>query len=159
MILLIDENPEMVEAWKEAFPRDVPVVLGDILEARADALVAPGNSSGSMTGGLDLAIARKWPGIESLVRDLAIMEVGSLNIVTFPSEIATNFKYLLYVPTMRGAGDVSWTTNAYTAMRAVMSMAAAFGTIAIPGLCTGVGKMKVKTAATQMAKAYKDSLE
>ena len=165
MILLVDRNIELVEAWKDVFPPNVPIMQGDVLETRATTLVAPGNSSGSMTGGLDLAIAQKWPGIESRVRGHAPMEVGSVTLVPFLSD-HVGYKYLLYAPTMWGAMDVSHTENAYLTMRAILACAtsspfssAVVGTVVIPGLCSGVGRMPAREVARQMVRAYSEIRE
>ena len=153
MIVLVDQNIDMVGAWRKYFPYDVPIVHGDILTVSANALVAPGNSSGAMTGGLDLAIAQKWPFLAPQVYAQPIMEVGTTVKIPFPPE--SQFEFLIYAPTMRGAMDVSQTDNAYRTMRAILENHHYQDlTIAIPGLCARVGKMSVEKVAEQMWNAW-----
>lgn len=53
-----DINAEMTEACLERFSDvgNVEILLGDLLEVDADAIVAPVNSFGDMSGGLDKRI-------------------------------------------------------------------------------------------------------
>lgn len=162
MIILIDKNPDLIAAWNEVFPYDVPIVHGDIFSVRTETLVSPGNSSGAMTGGLDLAISQRWPHIEPMVRASAPIEVGDAKVIRCIDEklfytYGVPFRNLLYVPTMVGAMDISETENVYLAMKAIISYGYLLGTIAISGLGTGVGKMPAKKAAEQMARAYRES--
>lgn len=151
-IILVDKNQGMIDAWRKAFGMTVPIVHGSVFDVTASALVAPGNSSGSMTGGLDLEIAKADPGIEQRVRRHAPIEVGEAVIVSFDGP---NYGWLVYTPTMPGARDVSDTDNAYTAMESALYHGSVFRSVVIPGLCTGVGRMDYEEAAKQMNSAWR----
>ena len=157
MIVLADTNEAMVQAWMKYFPAIVPIFHRDIFAVQMDTLISPGNSSGSMTGGLDGEIARRWPYLDPMVRDKALMGVGEA--VPFRCKYAGDcpFTYLLYTPTMPGARDISDTNNVYLAMKAIMRFDGLLGVMAIPGLGTGVGKMPVEEAAKQMFAAYEEA--
>lgn len=70
--------------------------------------------------------------------------------------------FVIAAPTMRTPEDVSKTIHAYLAMRAVLvavhhhnaHQEASICTVAVPGLCTGVGRMPYAAAAHQMRTAY-----
>jgi len=159
MILLCDTNVEMVAAWRVYFGLRVPIVHKSVFNVPASVLVAPGNSVGLMSGGLDLAIARQFPGVEVRVQQ-AIEELGrdlpigdSVLASTGEPSGGAKFAFIRYVPTMRIAQDVSETKNAYLAMQAILRHNNDV-LIVVPGLCTGVGKMPVMQAAEQMYRAY-----
>ncbi|MBY0233299.1 MAG: macro domain-containing protein [Gemmataceae bacterium] len=139
----------------------VEVVQGDLLDLDADALVSPANSFGDMGGGIDKAIddfhggeaqRRVRAAIEE--RFLGELPVGAALVVEMPSQ---RFPFLVCAPTMRVPGPVAGTLNAYLAMRAACVAALLDGRIrslAVPGLCTGVGAMPADRAAEQMRAAY-----
>ncbi|HVT13624.1 MAG TPA: macro domain-containing protein [Fimbriimonadaceae bacterium] len=66
--------------------------------------------------------------------------------------------FLLCAPTMRFPSNVAHTDHAYQAMRAILAKASEHGleSVAVPGLCTGIGSMHYDTAAEQMAEAYRE---
>jgi O-acetyl-ADP-ribose deacetylase (regulator of RNase III) len=74
---------------------------------------------------------------------------------------------LVFAPTMRVPDDVSRTTNAYVAFRAILlavvrhnaSGAKAIRSLLCPGLCTGVGAMPARRCAAQMRIAYRQVRE
>jgi O-acetyl-ADP-ribose deacetylase (regulator of RNase III) len=75
---------------------------------------------------------------------------------------ARRFTYTVAAPTMRVPGSVAGTINAYLSMRAALTAVlqhnAAVGLsirrLAVPSLCTGVGRMPYEEAAKQMRTAY-----
>lgn len=59
---LVDQNTELVNAWKQVFS-DLPNVFvqhGDILSIAENAIVSPANSLGMMDGGIDLAYLNRF---------------------------------------------------------------------------------------------------
>lgn len=168
-LLLGAKNPELVEAWSKWFigVPDITVRGGNLLLARADALVSPANSFGFMDGGIDWSISdlMEWR-IQSRVQDVirskyaGELPVGMAEIVETGND---RFKYLVCAPTMRTPRDVANSMNAYLAMRAVLLEVLRFNakaseplikTVAIPGLCAGVGRMPYERCAQQMRAAY-----
>jgi O-acetyl-ADP-ribose deacetylase (regulator of RNase III) len=140
----------MIEAWQKFFwDTGVTILQQDITDLNISAIVAPGNSSGFMSAGLDLAIARRFPGIEDKIQKYAPIEFGSL--VRVPTG-DRRIPEVVYAPTMERAMDVSNTFNAFMAMRTILHETE--GPIAIPGLCAGIGKMLPAEAALQMYQAY-----
>jgi O-acetyl-ADP-ribose deacetylase (regulator of RNase III) len=167
-VSLCNRGSETARALADAFAGvpAVEVLEGNLLDLDCDALVSPANSFGDMGGGIDKAIDDFHGGAAQRAVMAAIAEqfygelpVGMAVVVEVP---ARRFPFVVAAPTMRIPGDVSRTINAYLAMRAalvaVLRHNAAAGrtirTIAIPGLCTGVGGMSPTRAARQMRAAY-----
>lgn len=161
---LCDLNPEVADAWIDTF-RDVDAVeilQGSVLKLDADALVSPANSFGDMSGGVDRAIDDFYEGRAQRAAIAAIRErflgelpVGAALVVPVDSR---RFPFLVVAPTMRVPGSVAGTLNAYLAMRGVLVAVTKHNadhpgnirSLAVPGLCTGVGGMSPGVAARQM---------
>lgn len=167
-IILGDKNPELIKAWEGEFlgVENVTVRGGNILLTKADALVSPANSFGFMDGGLDWSISdmfeRKIQAtVQKAIRDKHAGEllVGNAEIVPTGQE---RFPYLVCAPTMRVPQNVADTVNAFLAMRATLlalkkfnsANAGTIRSVAIPGLCTGIGKVPFQRCARQMRAAY-----
>jgi len=165
--LLIDKNPSMVSAWKEFFAEEenVKILKGDLTSVSCDAIVSPANSFGFMDGGVDYAISMRlgWNlqfGLQKKIKALPEGEllVGKSMIIETGDEI---IPYLISSPTMRVPMNfnISTSINAYLAMKATLIEAKKHDKIeyiAIPGFCTGVGKMAPQIAARQMYQAFKE---
>ncbi len=167
-LILGDKNPDLIEAWESAFSGldNVTIRGGNILLVKADALVSPANSFGFMDGGFDWSISEMlgWkiqPIVQKIIRN---KHAGEL-LVGAAESVATNneqFPYLICAPTMRVPQNVADSLNAFLAMRAIMLAISAFnrenanhiGSVAIPGLCTGVGRMPYDRCARQMRSGY-----
>lgn len=169
-IVLCDQREDVVLAWEKEFADcpDVEARPGDFFDIQADAYVSPANSFGIMDGGIDLAlrdyfgyqvqervqeeIAARW-GVSLPVGRALIVETGDDEI-----------PYLIAAPTMETPSNVEYTNNAYDAMRAILDTVQRFNeeqadritTIAVPGLCTGIGSMDPAVSARQMRQAYDD---
>jgi O-acetyl-ADP-ribose deacetylase (regulator of RNase III) len=165
--LLIDKNPRMVAAWRERFAAEAVTVLeGDITNVTAsDAIVSPANSFGFMDGGLDNLISLRlgWDLQFELQRRIQALPEGEL-LVGQAMVIETGdalIPYLISAPTMRVpmSYNIGTSLNAYLAMKATLIAAKAhpqITSIAIPGFCTGIGKMMPEIAAGQMHAAYRE---
>ena len=125
-ILLVDRDAQLVAAWREVFREFSEVIpeRRDFFEQPADAMVSPGNSFGIMDGGLDAAIRDALgPVIEHRVQAIlaekhhAELAVGGVEIVETGD---SRWPALVFAPTMRVPDDVSRTTNAYVAFRAIL---------------------------------------
>lgn len=160
-------EPKLVEAWRDFFGHQENVILteGDITQTDCDAIVSPANSFGFMDGGLDYALSerfgwdlekklqqqiRELPEGELLVGQAILMETGDAKV-----------PFLISAPTMRIPTNfnIDTSVNAYLAMKAILIKAKAeerITAVAIPGLCTGVGRMQPIIAARQMFQAYKE---
>lgn len=169
-VVLCDMVPLLVRAWRVAFAAfpEVTILCGDLLEVEVDAYVSPANSYGIMDGGIDAALSVRFPEVALNVR-AAIGQLGgklpvgqALVVETGDAEVP----YMVCAPTMELPSRVGHTSNAYQAMRALLNAVERFNgardsscedliqSIAVPGLCTGVGDMEPEIAALQMARAY-----
>ena len=166
-IILADLNTTLINAWRDSFceQRDVTIIEGDITQIKCDAIVSPANSFGFMDGGVDYALSvrfgwdlekklqqqiKELPEGELLVGQSILMETGDADI-----------PFLISAPTMRIPTNfnIDTSVNAYLAMKAILIKAKSnskIASVAIPGLCTGVGRMPPATSATQMFTAYKE---
>lgn len=166
-VILSDLSIDLISAWKEIFEKEdgVEVLREDITRIKCDAVVSPANSFGFMDGGLDYALSERFgwdlekrlqkkikelPEGELLVGQAIVMETGDKNT-----------PFLISAPTMRIPTNfnIDTSVNAYLAMKAILIKAKTHGeinSIAIPGLCTGTGRMQPMIAAKQMYLAYKE---
>lgn len=132
--------------------------------------VSPANSLGYMDGGIDKAYTGMFNNIEQLVKNEIKNLVPHCNNVSklgrpyLPIGSAIKIKaddennYLISAPTMLQPQPVRDTKNAYWAMKAVLKVWGCNGTIFVPMMCCGYGKMDHNEAATQMKLAYDESL-
>jgi len=166
-IILAGLSPKLLDAWTEFFSKEENVTITEhnITQLECDAIVSPANSFGFMDGGLDHALSERlgWdlekklqqliknlPEGELLVGQALILETGDKSI-----------PLLISAPTMRIPTNfnIDTSVNAYLAMKAILIKAKGdprISTVAIPGLCTGVGRMQPMIAARQMFQAYKE---
>ena len=165
--LLIDTNPRMVEAWRDFFKEEenVKIYEGDLCKVTCDAIVSPANSFGFMDGGVDYAISERlgWDlqvKLQQKIRALPEKEllIGKAMVIQTKDD---RIPYLISAPTMRVpmSFQISRSINAYLAMKAVLIEAIQhekINTVAIPGFCTGVGKMSPIISARQMYFAFKE---
>lgn len=167
-ITLCDQQPALVQEWAKHF-RDNPEVevrLGDLMDVYADAYVSPANGHGWMDGGIDLELRSRFMAgdIETKVQTAiakfgSILPVGQALIVETADE---DVPYLVVAPTMEVPSFVGMSSNAYKAMAALLKAISKFNatgqdvisSVAVPGLCTGVGGMAPQVAALQMHQAY-----
>ncbi|MGB0840524.1 MAG: macro domain-containing protein [Chitinophagales bacterium] len=163
--LLIDKKAEMVAAWNKFFngAENVTTLQGDLTDVSCDAIVSPANSFGFMDGGVDNAISLRlgWDLQYKLQTKIKQLPEGEL-LVGKAMTIETGddiIPYLISAPTMRVpmSFNISTSINAYLSMKATLLEAKKHPQIeyvAIPGLCTGIGRMPFQIAANQMFQAY-----
>ncbi len=166
-IILTAIDAKLAEAWNEFFgnQENVAVILRDITNIECDAIVSPANSFGFMDGGLDYALSERfgWDLEKRLQQRIKELPEGEL-LVGRTLLLETNdlkIPYLISAPTMRIPTNfnIDTSVNAYLAMKAILICAMqepAITSVAIPGLCTGVGRMQPVIAARQMFQAYKE---
>lgn len=173
-LTLCDRTPEIVQAWRRYFPDEsgVKIVNQNILSLDVDALAVPANAFGFTDGGVDVTISKEifdWR-LQDKLHELIDREYhGELLIgqaLVMPTG-NSRFAHVIVAPTMRAPSDVSNTVNAYLAMRAILLAADVHNravrsrpaeiirSVAVPGLCTGTGKMSPERAAYQMWMAYR----
>ncbi|WP_435018688.1 macro domain-containing protein [Tundrisphaera sp. TA3] len=167
-VSLCDRNPDVARALAVAF-RDVggvEVLEGDLLALDCDALVSPANSFGYMDGGVEKQIDAFYRGDAqpAVLARIANHHYGELPVGSAAIlEMATRrFPFLVVAPTMRVPGRVDGTINAYLAMRAAFaavldhnrSGARRIGSVAVPGLGTGIGGMAADESAVQLRAAH-----
>jgi len=166
-IILAGLSPKLLDAWTEFFSKEehVTITESDITQLECDAIVSPANSFGFMDGGLDHALSERlgWgleKKLQQIIKDLPEGEllVGQALILETGDK---TIPLLISAPTMRIPTNfnIDTSVNAYLAMKAILIKAKSdkrISTIAIPGLCTGVGRMQPMIAARQMFQAYKE---
>lgn len=179
MILIINNTPKELESFKDMGlstmcidVREIPKKIdGDIY------FVSVANSLLFMEGGIDLAYLQMF-GKDSDIRTLQyyiqnIMKkekdvpVSLLGRKYLPVGAAmcneiphTNKKYFLVsAPTMLLPQNVKSTKNAYYAMKAVLKVWNREGTLVVPLLACGIGKMDLNDAAIQIKKAIDENHE
>ena len=153
-ICFIGTNVEVVDAWHQHPFRcaDVTIEQGDILDAHVGCIVSPANSFCLMDGGLDLAIAKRWPNL--MAPAMEVIVGSSLCFYTDDNPV----KAVIAAPTMRVPMRLhARTVNPYLASKAALQMARQldFSCIAIPGMGAGVGGVPPKMVARQMWLAVK----
>ena len=166
-LILCDLYRAMTDAWAREFAAcpNVEIRQGDLTQIDADAYVSPANSYGCMDGGFDLVLRDRFGlDIETRVQAAIDARGGKLPVgIALIVETGDAWvPYLIAAPTMEIPTIVADTHNAYKAMLALLRAAWQFNeahplsisSIAIPGLCTGVGRMPLDRAARQMREAY-----
>jgi O-acetyl-ADP-ribose deacetylase (regulator of RNase III) len=168
-ISLGDRNPEVAAALAAAFEGvpEVEVVAGNLLDLACDAVLSPANSFGDIGGGIDKAIDDFHRGEAQCAVINAIasqffgeLPVGAALVVRVSDR---RVPFVVASPTMRVPGVLAGQTiNAYLSMRAALvavlrhnaGPGPAIRSLAVPGLCTGVGGMPYDEASRQMRTAY-----
>lgn len=168
-ILLADRWRPLCEAWSQAFAscKNVMVIEGDYFAQEADAMVSPAHSFGIMDGSLDGAIGDVLGGrVQDVIQTMILerhhgeLPVGVCEIVSTGN---SRWPYLAVAPTMRVPESVAHTLNTYLAFRAVLlavrshnqaGLTAPIGSLAVPGLGTGIGGMEAGRCAVQMRVAF-----
>lgn len=164
-IILAALDGKLLDAWTQFFGAEVNVkiVEGDMTKMTCDAMVSPANSFGFMDGGLDYALSERfgWDLEKKLQKQIKELPEGELLVgQAIVLETGDNeVPLLISAPTMRIPTNfnIDTSVNAYLAMKAVLIKAKTddrISSVAIPGLCTGVGRMQPMTAARQMFQAY-----
>ena len=164
-IILAALDGKLLDAWTQFFGTEanVKIVEGDMTKMTCDAMVSPANSFGFMDGGLDYALSERfgWDLEKKLQKQIKELPEGEL-LVGQAIVLETGDKevpLLISAPTMRVPTNfnIDTSVNAYLAMKAVLIKAKTddrISSVAIPGLCTGVGRMQPMTDARQMFQAY-----
>lgn len=161
-------DAQMVAAWRAAFPNEIAVVQGDILAARADAIVSPANSFGFMDGGIDLHYVNAfgWELQDRLQAHIAASHDGELLVgqaAVIPTGHAA-IPFMVSAPTMRVPSRIGSTVNVYLAFRAALlavqrhnaMTGVAIRSLLCPALGAGIGGMPVERVARQMWAAWEE---
>jgi O-acetyl-ADP-ribose deacetylase (regulator of RNase III) len=151
--------------------------VADVPRTPGTAFVSPANALGFMDGGIDYVLSRvMFPGVEQRVKAAfassggttllgrPYMPIGRAAVVSADADAGgeSSGVRLVAAPTMWMPQDVRGTHNAYHAMYAALSAAAAAAdpihTLVTSGLCTGCGMMPAEQAVAQMRDAHVDFL-
>ena len=135
---------------------EVELIVGDITEVDAEAIVNPANTLMIMGGGVAKAIKIKGGvEIEREARNKAPVPIGKA-ISTSAGRLKA--KYVIHAPTVLYPGSKSSMENVEKAVIAALNEAERLGVreIAFPSMGTGVGGLKYSEAAKSMFKAIKD---
>ncbi len=174
-IILTSVDDALADAW-ERFCGDLPFVSvhrGSIFDVSADAVVSPANSYGFMDGGIDLLYSLHfgWGVQEKLQALIQEKHHGEL-LVGAAESVETGdprLPFLIAAPTMRVPMILQHSVNPYLAARAALRLvkhgtfaAGTYagekisdfvGSVAFPGLGTGVGRVGPNTCARQVRAA------
>ncbi len=179
-IFLTSVEPELANAW-ERFCGDLDFVTvhrGSIFDLSCDAVISPANSFGFMDGGIDMLYTQYfgWQVQERLqdairTRHHGELLVGQAEIVETDNP---DLPFLIAAPTMRVPMILRDSVNSYLAARAALLLVKHgrfgggiyagekiddyVGSIAFPGLGTGVGRVGPNTCAHQVRAAIQDVL-
>ncbi len=137
-------------------PLQIDVVQGSILEVEAEVIVNAANSLGFMGGGVAGVIKRAaGVEVEEEARKAAPTPVGKA-ILTSGGK--TKFKGIIHAPTMPQPAMCIPADNVALATRAALTLAdeQGFASVALPGMGTGVGGVKLHDAATRMITQIRD---
>ncbi len=133
----------------------ISVVLGDITQTQADAIVNPANSRLMMGGGVAGAIKR----IGGAIIEKEAVQKGPIRVGEAVATSAGKLKarYVIHAPTMPLPAMSTDLKNVEKATSAALRLARdlELSSIAIPGMGTGVGGVPVKDAAQTMIEAIK----
>ncbi len=124
--------------------------VGDITKEVCDAMVNPANSSGSMNGGVALAIKNAGGSeIEKETMGKAPIPIGSA-VATKAGKLKC--KFVIHAPTMNKPVERISVENVKKATYAALKLASELGIrkIAFPGMGTGVGCVAYDEAARAM---------
>lgn len=168
-IYLSGRNDALLDAWKLFCGQHdfVTVCKQDILFIETEAVVAPANSFGFMTGGIDLHYKNYFgQAVEDGLQKKIVFDfnsellVGQAIGVEVTSPPLINVKYVIAAPTMRVPEKISHTINVYLATKAALMEALKLGvkSVAFPGMGTGTGEVSPMDCAKQMSAAIKDVL-
>lgn len=169
-LILGDIDADLCHEWRRKFrSHGLEVRHGDFFEIAADAYVSPANSHGIMDGGFDALLRARFPGVDVRVQR-EIDQRGGLLPVGHAIIVETgdwDVPYLVSAPTMEIPSRIEHTNNVFLAMRGLLreihrfntNEDSAIGSVAIPGLGTGIGNMPASMAAHQMLEAYEAFLE
>lgn len=164
-IKLVYQEIELGKAWKQDFAsfKNVEIIHEDIIKTNCDAIVSPANSFGFMDGGLDLHLSETfgWH-IQDELQERISKSAEKELLIGKSMILATKHKeipFLISAPTMRVpmSFNIATSVNAYLAMKAILIAAKnheEINTVAIPGLCTGCGRMPFDIASNQMFLAF-----
>jgi len=137
---------------------EVEVKKGDIVKEEVDALVNPANSYMIMGGGVAGAI-KKAGGevIEEEARKHAPVPIGKA-IATTAGKLKARF--VIHAPTMERPGRTTL-ENVYLATQAALKCAdeVKAGSLAVPGMGTGVGGLSPSQSALAVVKAIKEHID
>ncbi len=174
-IILTSVEDGLADAW-ERFCGDLTFVTvhrGSIFDLSCDAVVSPANSFGFMDGGIDMLYTQHfgWHVQERLQEAIREGHYGEL-LVGAAEVVETDnpdLPFLVAAPTMRVPTILRDTVNPYLAARAALllvkhgifsqgtyageKIADYVGSIAFPGLGTGVGRVGPNTCARQVRAA------
>jgi len=174
-IILTSVDGALADAW-ERWGGDLPFVSvhrGSIFDLSCDAVVSPANSFGFMDGGIDMLYTQHfgWGVQERLQGAIRADHAGEL-LVGAAEIVETedpDLPFLIAARTTRGPTILRDTVNPYLAARAALllvtggifrrgtyageKVADFVGSLAFPGLGTGVGRAGPNTCARQVRAA------
>jgi O-acetyl-ADP-ribose deacetylase (regulator of RNase III) len=137
----------------------IDILEGDITKQEADAICNPANSLMLMGGGAAGAIMRVGGAeIEREALKHAPLPVGKA-VATVARKLRS--KWVVHAPTMERPAMPTTADKVYRATKAALICAEKVGarSMAIPGMGTGVGEVRVDEAAGAMLKAIKEFAE
>lgn len=168
-VTLVDVNPRMVQAWRDAFAgdRDVQILQGSLLSQQTSAWVSPTNRHAKMDGGVDGAIrGHLGRAIERKVQAAVRAAYDGELPIGYATCVHTGRvlpAYVISTPTVFDTGDdVRDTLNAACAAAAAFqaihqqnrAVRGSIRSVALPGLGAGSGRVDASTCAELMWIGY-----
>ncbi|MHA2621551.1 MAG: macro domain-containing protein [bacterium JZ-2024 1] len=131
----------------------IEIVVGNLLEAEADAIVNPANSRGLMGGGVAGAI--KSAGGQAIEEEAIRQAWIPIGEAVYTTAGHLNYQGVIHAPTIEEPGMEASSESVEQATRAALRLADTIGleSIAFPGMGTGVGGLDYETAARAMIRA------
>lgn len=132
---------------------EIEIVVGNLLEAEADAIVNPANSRGLMGGGVAGAI--KAAGGAAIEEEAIAQAWTPIGEAVYTTAGHLDYEGVIHAPTMEEPGMEATAEAVEAATRAALRLAENIGleSIAFPGMGTGVGGLDYETAASVMIRA------
>ena len=169
-LVICETDPQALVAYRSQFDRyvEVAVLETSLLDAPADAIVAPGNSFGFMDWGMSSKISERFGfALEDAVREAIRSRYACEMLVGQAEVFSTGARpaYVVYAPVFRTPQSIHRTVNAYLAARGVFLAVKAFNqggtgsidTIAFSDLGSGAAKLSPFIAARQIRYAYEEA--
>jgi O-acetyl-ADP-ribose deacetylase (regulator of RNase III) len=162
-----DVQADFIQNVKIRVPSDSDITVEhqSIFDTPVDALVSPANSYGFMDGGID-ALYSEYLGwgvqssLQAKIKQLPGQELLIGQALVIPTH-NVNFPYLIAAPTMRYPRMITDPNEVFLATRAAIIAALnddQIGSVAIPGMGTGCGRLRFDFAAIVMLKGIQDAL-
>jgi len=168
-IVLFDTNKTLCDSWCIAFEDLIESGSSIVVENKnlneiegVDCFITPGNSFGSMSGGIDLAFRDKFGYQLQDVIQLGIMQHTPFGLPVGDTLVVKgeDCADVMYAPTMRVPSPARPLDIAFVMSAIIVSLFEYdYKCVAIPGLGTGAGNLNTTIAANMMRCGYDTAMK